>query len=214
MKFKLNDNLFSVDNFYYGVDLNTDEQYGNYTRVLPNISCWRNKYYYHNNKFVIGQVIFTTNPILSGVPLLVLPEKKDEIEKEIQKIGADHYTPINKENFTELNSQTYYNLKKKRELFMEGLTIGFKANPARWTDDDMIEFLKTYCDSDKAINNGKELLNLYLKFKEPIIESFDIEMEETTVYDDNPNNKHQYKWVSKPKLNSQGQIVAFNVKYK
>lgn len=202
--FKLNDNLFFIDGYYYAVDKDAEIEHKDCVFNIETNDWFRRNIrasLEHDNKYF--KIIFSTNPSLE-LPLLVFPDKKNEIEK----LAEEHTNHIMFQE-PDLRMQAY-------NSFIDG----YKANPAKFTEQDMIEFAEWYKEyfhteqmNDRVIvKTIKELLNLYLQSKEKIIESFEVEMEE--IFD----NSSAYMEVGhadfkyKPKLNSLGQIEAINIK--
>lgn len=133
-RFILNDNLFFIENHYYAVDKEVDIKNGDYpqfviehlitgeyiTWQIDNINDIDNNSQY--------KIIFTTNTLLK-LPILVFPEKENKIQ-ELAKKNCQEF----KNGFDGLLNETTISLMEFQ--FSEG----YKANPAKFTEHDLIEF--------------------------------------------------------------------------
>lgn len=211
-QFKLDENLFSIDGHYYAVNKDANiEDKDWYLTVNKNIYKSKGKMKdlvkdlsTVRQELSIGyfqKIIFSTDQSLEELPLLVFSDKEDETKTIMNKwVGAlskSGFTPEQIDKITEDNSFYYIE--------------GYKANPAKFTEEDMEQIydMGRYSIIDKDIDNTFDSsIERIKQSKTKQIKEFEIEMEEEDQY--LSENEH-CKW--QPKLNSLGQIKAINVKY-
>jgi hypothetical protein len=222
--FTLNNNLFFIENHYYAVDKEVDIKDGDYPQfVIEHLLTgeyitWQIDNFNdidNNNQY---KIIFTTNSLLK-LPILVFPEKENKIS-ELARINCQEF----KKGFDGLLSETTLSLMEFQ--FSEG----YKANPARFTEQDLIKFEvfkrklgvrrydineKSYWMTDKEASSNyggktdEEIISLYIKSNS--IKSFEVEMEKISVSTEiavhAPNDWLRYV----PKTNPLGQVEAINI---
>lgn len=151
-------------------------------------------------------VIFaTTNPTLN-LPLLVFPDRDEEIEKMADIAVKDKVA---------LYPNDYINRK-------EEWINGFKANPAKWTDEDLKKAYEAgytraynlaYCEfSNSDCLTPFPTKESYLQSLRPAIESFEIEFYEGIEFMQDGVTFDKIVW--QPILTLEGHIEVKNVIWK
>ena len=129
----------------------------------------------HNFVENIHKVILSTNPKDTRFPYLVMPSKEQEyIKKLAQKVFDEHKGPASENEANYLNGR--YN----------GIIEGFNANPAKYTQKQMIEFAKFWHDAiitnlssaKDIITSDEDCFNKYIQSLQPTAKAVRVEREE------------------------------------
>lgn len=197
--FKLNENLFFIDGHYYGVDKDAEVKDGDYywdkisdrwSKLTPSTIIAFER---------IWKIIFSNNPSLELL-LIIFPDKEDEIEKLANKCKAQRQL-----------------VGEDKRLTVNGFIEGYKANPAKFTEQDIRDAIKEGIEIQKRWTTDESFreqqITIYLQSKEKLIESFKVEMININQHNSLPDGIGVvHSW--RPKLNSLGQVEALNIKYK
>ncbi len=143
------------------------------------------------------RVIFTSYPSLC-LPLL-------EFEDEARRLAIQEFP---------------HNGTLESGYLAGGFIIGFKANKNEFSREQIlriIEFVEKYYKERHPQHHAdtSELLDLYLKSEERIIDSFEVEYEECRTHKDDACNVRASCCNNpfKPKLNANGKISMLNIQY-
>jgi hypothetical protein len=177
-------------------------------------------------------VLFSNNPDIKELPFLILPDKED--------------AKFTEQDMTEFAERCVSN-PFESEL-KESFIAGYESNPAKFTEQDMIEFAE-WCESNYSKVTGgkwkghyfklfvsgtdendavydiyftnKELVSLYIKSKERVIASVEVEIEENPYeeYENMPTSIGGERWLRfeqnpKFKVNEQNQITPTKTNYR
>lgn len=216
-QFVLNDNLFFFDGNYYAVDKGAEIKTGDWYWAFSAQAGIGYKHFQCDDEYSVAnemqvpKIIFSTNPSL-GLPFLLLFSAAETL---LENNAAEYQK---NQHPSDARGNEYACFK-----------AGYKSNPAKFTEQDMVEFTewcsekfdRTYptqkvyahdsSDSlwfpkitwdgklEKRIYLTKELFDIF-KSKEKSVKSFEVEMEEYTDFNDDINCETKDIYVAKHRL--------------
>ncbi len=241
--FILGQNCFMVQQHLFGVDTETSPQFGSpyiWTANGTEYHLWPEAGIPHGNRF---KVLFSTDDSLHKIPPMVLEDHNskntyfeicDKLGNLVDVIDSNAYLLAMQISSPYLDDiQTY--TEKTKQAFCD-----FRNKPKeagyQYGKQEMAGFSEWQYNTNTIVRaNGdhslwiykerrytfEEVFEIYTKDKQAgqilAIESFDVEMEETTFAGRHPNSGEQGIWPTgelEPATNQLGQVVALNVKYK